>query len=87
MIKTCMAILSGTVVAGLLTYAFLELTGSLGLLGTSGRMTIPIWLFVAQIAIVGLLSSFFTILFVRLLKAEEKRGIEGIEKRVRELES
>lgn len=87
MIKICTAILSGTVIAGLVAYALLELTGDLGLLGTTGRMTLPIWLFIAQIVVVGLLSGIFTTLFVRLLKVEEERGVEKLEKRVRDLES
>ena len=87
MMKILVAIVAGTVVAGLLTYAILEISGTLGLLPTSGRVTLPIWLFVVQIALVGILAGSLSQIFLRLLRVEEERNYRGLAQRLEDLES
>ncbi|MEZ5988697.1 MAG: hypothetical protein R3F30_06160 [Planctomycetota bacterium] len=77
MVLKLVCILAGTVIAGLGTYFGLELTGKLGLYGTTGYMTMPIWLFVTQLAVMGVLGSVLTLMFVKLLKAEAEKQHGG----------
>lgn len=87
MIKNLVSILSGTVLAGLINYAILELSGRLDLMGATGRMTLPIWLFVFQMALVGLLAGSLTLLLLRLLRNEDEREHDKLSRRIQDLES
>ncbi|MBU0754527.1 MAG: hypothetical protein KJ645_05275 [Planctomycetes bacterium] len=77
--KRLISMLAATLVAGLITYTLLELTGRLRLdltgqlnLSISGRVSLPVWLFVVQMFVMGMLTSALAVFLKRLLQREEK---------------